>query len=73
MEKIVDAKMMEDQLYYKIKWVGCDMDGNPWKPTWEPADNVCNAAQEIQGYFLRNPKKMEILARKKVAHEMLSS
>ncbi|CAG8556331.1 11141_t:CDS:2 [Racocetra fulgida] len=36
-ERILDEKLMGDELYYSIKWKGIDESGKPWTPTWEPA------------------------------------
>ncbi|CAG8579459.1 16722_t:CDS:2 [Gigaspora margarita] len=36
-ERILDEKLMGDELYYSIKWKGIDECGKPWAPTWEPA------------------------------------
>ncbi|CAG8513086.1 35649_t:CDS:2 [Racocetra persica] len=36
-ERILDEKLMGDELYYSIKWKGIDENGKPWTPTWEPA------------------------------------
>ncbi|CAG8635381.1 7440_t:CDS:2 [Cetraspora pellucida] len=33
-ERILDEKLMGDELYYSIKWKGIDESGKPWAPTW---------------------------------------
>ncbi|CAG8614629.1 16802_t:CDS:2 [Dentiscutata erythropus] len=33
-ERILDEKLMGDELYYSIKWKGIDESGKPWTPTW---------------------------------------
>ncbi|KAI0593064.1 hypothetical protein F4775DRAFT_579509 [Biscogniauxia sp. FL1348] len=53
---ILDEKVeAKGRVCYLIDWDGADDDGEPWNPTWEPAENVTEAA--IQAWKDKKNKK----------------
>ena len=40
-----------------MKWSGTDENGDPWKPTWEPAKNIEDTAPDELKKFLKKQKK----------------
>ena len=44
-QKIINHKEVNNQLWYKIKWTGYT------KTTWKPKDNLKNAIKKIEEYY----------------------
>ncbi|CAJ2507450.1 Uu.00g086360.m01.CDS01 [Anthostomella pinea] len=41
---IPEEKLQDGKIHYLIDWEGTDKNGNPHEPSWEPAENVTDAA-----------------------------
>ncbi|KAI0397226.1 hypothetical protein F5Y17DRAFT_415688 [Xylariaceae sp. FL0594] len=41
---IIDEKVVSGRIHYLIDWEGTDKKGQPFAPTWEPAENVNDVA-----------------------------
>lgn len=37
-------------VYYLVQWGGTDSDGKPWKPSWEPAENLVGARKLVEAF-----------------------
>ncbi|KAI5918900.1 hypothetical protein F4810DRAFT_548054 [Camillea tinctor] len=56
---ILDEKVEANGVIrYLIDWDGTDSKGKPWDPTWEPAENVTEAA--IQAWKDKKDKKVKV-------------
>ncbi|CEP07157.1 hypothetical protein [Parasitella parasitica] len=57
-EKVLDSRLYRNKLQYKVKWKGYD---DPSEDTWEPEENLENAAlaiEEFHNEFPNKPKKI---------------
>jgi hypothetical protein len=52
---ILDSRVRRKRLEYLVEWAGYE--GTPEHHTWEPADNVANAAEYIRDFHRRYPHK----------------
>ena len=52
-ERILDSKRRYRKLYYHVQWAGY----NYLRTTWEPADNLENAAELVGEFHALNPTK----------------
>merc|ERR1712168_1692360 len=52
--KAKTKKSKKKKKQYLIKWTGVDENGDPWKPTWEPAKNIEKEnAEELQKFLAK--------------------
>jgi Chromo (CHRromatin Organisation MOdifier) domain len=51
--EILDSKIERRKLWYKVDWKGY----GPEERTWEPAENVENAAEAVATYHQRHPQR----------------
>jgi len=52
-QKIVNYKKVDSQLWYKVKWVGYK------DTTWEPKDNLKNAIEKVEEYYKKTSQAVE--------------
>jgi hypothetical protein len=52
-EEILDSRVVRRKLQYLVKWVGYGPEDN----SWEPADNVANAQEEVEAFHQRHPRR----------------
>jgi hypothetical protein len=50
-EKILNSRLMRNKLQYLIRWKGV----GPEEDSWEPAENVEHAEEEVESFHARNP------------------
>jgi len=62
-EMITKMKVMEDETYYKVKWVGST------KQTWEPEDNLFGAQDAIDNFLLEEKSRISMLEKMKKERE----
>merc|ERR1719216_147808 len=56
-------KVMEEETYYKVKWVGST------KQTWEPEDNLFGAQDAIDNFLLEEKSRISMLEKMKKERE----
>ena len=47
-----------------MEWDGVDLNGEPWKPTWEPRNNITKSA--LHEFFLKKKRKKTIPKPRKI-------
>jgi hypothetical protein len=52
-EEILDSRLRRRKLQYLVKWVGYGPEDN----SWEPAENVENAAEKVEEFHRRHPRR----------------
>ena len=55
---ILDSRFRRQKIYYLVDWVGYDQS----KRTWEPAENLTNAANAISDFHTAFPSKPHLLS-----------
>lgn len=56
-EKIMDHKIINGQIFYLVKWVGWDEADN----TWEPEENVLRCPLIVSEYMLNLPESVTVV------------
>merc|ERR1712141_172315 len=62
-EMITKMKVMEDETYYKVKWLGSKVQ------TWEPEDNLYGAQDAIDNFLLEEKSRISMLEKMKKERE----
>lgn len=63
-KRLLKSKKTNKGKVFLVEWDGVDLNGEPWKPTWEPRSNITKSA--LDEFFLKKKRKKTIPKPRKI-------
>ena len=63
-KRLLKSKKTKKGKVFLVEWDGVDLNGEPWKPTWEPRNNITKSA--LDEFFLKKKRKKTIPKPRKI-------
>ena len=63
-KRLLKSKKTKKGKVFLVEWDGVDLNGEPWKPTWEPRSNITKSA--LDEFFLKKKRKKTIPKPRKI-------
>lgn len=54
-KRLLRSKKTKKGIQFLVEWDGVDLNGEPWKPTWEPRTNITRSA--LDEFLLKKKRK----------------